>query len=124
MLRLSELPATEDQLRAVGLRYMEWTLLDRIRSEVARRVRQERARPAGDASHEQSDPSTDEIRQGLAELAKLSPRKAEVASLWARGDMSVERIAAMLGVSTRTVSRDLEFACAWLATQVERDTQR
>jgi DNA-directed RNA polymerase specialized sigma24 family protein len=124
MLRLSELPASEDQLRAVGLRYMEWTLLDRIRSEIARRLREEHARHPGTMNHEPADPSTDQVRKGLAELAKMSPRKAEVVALWARGDMSAERIAQVLGVSARTVSRDIEFACAWLATQVEPQPQR
>jgi len=41
---------------------------------------------------------------------ELSPRKAEVLMLSAICRMTQERIGEVLGVSTRTIQRDIEFA--------------
>jgi len=54
----------------------------------------------------------------LSRLAALDPRQSRVVELRVFGGFEVEEIAAVLGVSARTVKRDWRFAKAWLACQL------
>lgn len=56
--------------------------------------------------------------QALSELAALDPRKAELVQLSAFLGCGRSEAAELLGVSERTVSRDLRLARAWLARRL------
>jgi RNA polymerase sigma factor (TIGR02999 family) len=58
---------------------------------------------------------------GLKELEKVDERKFKAVELRYFGGLSVEEIAEMLELSTKTVRRDLAFAEAWLYQQVKKD---
>lgn len=122
LLRLPEPPMSEDGARAVGFKMMEWTLLDKVRSDASRRVREAATtnhnhEPAPDNGHE----PLDHLAHALRELADLDPRKAEVLTLSALCGMTAERIADVLQVSAKTVQRDLAFSRAWIVSRVRRD---
>ena len=55
-----------------------------------------------------------ELEEGLERLAGIQERAARVVEYRFYGGMSVEETAEALGVSTRTVDRDWQFARAWL----------
>jgi RNA polymerase sigma factor (TIGR02999 family) len=59
-----------------------------------------------------------EIDQALERLAALDPRQARVVELRFFGGLSVEEIAGILGVGTRTVDRDWRIARGWLRRQL------
>ena len=59
-----------------------------------------------------------EIDQALERLATLDPRQARVVELRFFGGLSVEEIAGILGVGTRTVDRDWRIARGWLRRQL------
>ena len=62
-----------------------------------------------------------DFAEALDRLEGLDPRAAEVARLnfvWGRG---LEEVATLLGLSTRTVERDVRFARAWLAEALAED---
>jgi RNA polymerase sigma factor (TIGR02999 family) len=59
----------------------------------------------------------------LEELARLSPRQAEVVEGRFFGGLEIPEIAAQLGVSEATVLRDWRAAKAWLGTELRRRTQ-
>jgi RNA polymerase sigma factor (TIGR02999 family) len=55
------------------------------------------------------------LDESLEQLAAVSPRQARVIELRYFGGLGVEEMAAVLGVSAATVSRDQKTAEAWLA---------
>jgi RNA polymerase sigma factor (TIGR02999 family) len=55
-----------------------------------------------------------ELEEGLDRLARIQERAAKVVEYRFYGGLSVEETAEALGVSTRTVDRDWQFARAWL----------
>jgi RNA polymerase sigma-70 factor (ECF subfamily) len=55
------------------------------------------------------------LDQALDRLARLNARQARVIELRYFGGMNVEEMAALLGVSPATISRDQKMAEAWLA---------
>jgi RNA polymerase sigma-70 factor (ECF subfamily) len=57
----------------------------------------------------------------LEALAQLDARKGKVVELRFFGGLSLEEIAATLGVSTKTVMRDWDFARAWLQRELQRE---
>jgi RNA polymerase sigma-70 factor (ECF subfamily) len=64
-----------------------------------------------------SDPRTVEvvaIDEALSRLAALDPRKAEIVELRYFGGLSVEEIAELLDLSSRTIKREWRWARAWL----------
>lgn len=71
--------------------------------------------PAEESAH-MSD--VDVLHDKLAELAQLSPRRAEALSLHMIGGITIPHVAKLLNVSVATVERDLSLARAWLATQM------
>ena len=54
----------------------------------------------------------------LDRLARLDARQAQVVELRVFGGFEVEEVAAIIGVSSRTVKRDWRFAKAWLTCQL------
>ena len=55
-----------------------------------------------------------DIEDGLQQLATIAERPARVVECRFYGGLSVDDIAAALGVTPRTVNRDWQFARAWL----------
>jgi RNA polymerase sigma factor (TIGR02999 family) len=65
--------------------------------------------------------SLGDFAEALDRLDGLDPRAAEVARLhfvWGRG---LEEVATLLGLSARTIERDVRFARAWLAEALAED---
>lgn len=59
------------------------------------------------------------IERILVQMEESNPRMAEIISARFFAGFSIEEIADMLGLSGRTVSRDLTRARAWLKTELE-----
>jgi RNA polymerase sigma factor (TIGR02999 family) len=60
------------------------------------------------------------LEDGLVSLAAFDARKGRVVELRYFGGLSLEETAEALGVSTKTVMRDWEFAKAWLQRGITR----
>lgn len=119
VLRSAQVPSSEDHLRALTWRALEWVIRDRQRSDGARREReQNRPLPERD-EHERF---TFDV-PAMQDLAANNPRRAEVFALSAIAGLTFEQIASALSVSVRTVQRDYEFAHAYLASRAESDQQ-
>jgi RNA polymerase sigma-70 factor, ECF subfamily len=101
---------------AVASRAMRQVLIDHARRHLSEK--RGGARPisldaivpmAGQQSHDLLV-----IDEALTELGKINSRLAKVVTYRYFGDMTEQEIAEVLGVSTRTVKRDWNFARAWL----------
>ena len=57
----------------------------------------------------------------LTQLAQLDPRAAQILQLFYFAGLAREDIATVLGLSVPTVDRELRFARAWLASQLQRE---
>ena len=70
-----------------------------------------------------TDPAAELVNldEALEALAQLDPRKGKVVELRFFGGLSLEEIAETLGVSTKTVMRDWDFARAWLQRELQRE---
>lgn len=121
LLKLPEPPASEDAVRAVGYKLMEWTLLDRLRSDSSRRAREAGSADPERTAHEPQQARLERLSEALVALAELSPRKAEVMTLSAVCGMTMDRIAESMGIHPKMVQRDLTFARAWIASRLGRD---
>jgi RNA polymerase sigma-70 factor, ECF subfamily len=128
----------ECYLRLADARHVHWQ--DRTHflawaSRVMRRVlvdfaRERRAdKRGGGAEHVPLDdgrpsPSPDRdlvaLDDALAALAVLDERKARVVELRFFGGLSHDEVAAVLGVSAKTVMRDWQLARAWLLDQLHQ----
>jgi RNA polymerase sigma factor (TIGR02999 family) len=64
------------------------------------------------------------LDDALQELSALDERKGRVVELRFFGGLSVDETAATLGVSSKTVLRDWEFARAWLQHEMNREAGR
>jgi RNA polymerase sigma factor (TIGR02999 family) len=60
------------------------------------------------------------VSDALEGLAAHDSRKAELVKLWYFAGLTLEEIAAALGISPRTADRDLAFAKAWLGKEIQR----
>ena len=60
------------------------------------------------------------LDDALQDLAKLDERKSRVVELRFFGGLSVEETAAVLDVSTDTVTRDWNFVKSWLRRELDR----
>lgn len=58
------------------------------------------------------------VHEALERLSTLDARQAQICELKFFGGLSVEEIAQMLGLSTRSVELDWKMAKSWLATQL------
>lgn len=118
VLKLPNPPRDTRALEGVVWQLMDWLIKDRFRAGEAQRRRERgAAAPELGGGGRTSNPQLDAVSRALATLAERSPRKAEAMMLSAVCDLPMERIAELLGVSTKTVQRDLEFARAWIASQ-------
>ena len=82
---------------------------------------EEPEQPQVDASVPPLDvpPGIDELdRVALERFAKIDPQGARIVELRWFGGSSVQQVADVLGVSTRTVERGWRAAAAWLRMQV------
>lgn len=71
-----------------------------------------------DLAHEKS-PDLVALDEALSGLEKVDPRKATVVELKFFGGLTLEEIAAQLGISTETVSREWRRARAWLYSTLQ-----
>ena len=60
------------------------------------------------------------LSEALDNLAACDPRKAELIKQWYFVGLTLEEVARVMGISERTVSREWEYARAWLMNEVER----
>ncbi len=132
----------EAYLRLVDVTGVDWQsrnhffavsaqMMRRILVEAARRRNTDKR--GGDASHVALDeamlPAANRradlvaLDEALEELAALDARKARVVELRYFGGLSVEETAAVLGVSTQTVTRDWRMAKLWLQRDLSRAEQ-
>jgi RNA polymerase sigma factor (TIGR02999 family) len=66
--------------------------------------------------------ATLEVDQALSALAQESPRAEKIVELRFFGGLQTEEIAAVLGVSTKTVAREWSWARAWLLRYMTQTT--
>ncbi|MBD3222038.1 sigma-70 family RNA polymerase sigma factor [bacterium] len=59
-----------------------------------------------------------ELNEALDKLADLDRRAAEIVELRVFGGLTMDEIAALVGVSRRTVQKDWRFATLWLRRQL------
>ena len=59
------------------------------------------------------------VHEALERLADLDPRQEKIVELRYFGGLSNDEVAAVLGVSERTVKREWQIAKAWLRSRVE-----
>lgn len=59
-----------------------------------------------------------DLDQAIGRLAALDARQARIVELKFFGGLSVEEVAEVLGIATRTVDRDWKIARAWLRRQL------
>jgi RNA polymerase sigma-70 factor, ECF subfamily len=60
------------------------------------------------------------LEGALARLESLAPRQCRIVELKYFAGMDTEQIASVLGISSRTVKREWQFARAWLHAQLSR----
>ena len=80
--------------------------------------------PLDEAKVPSVERSTDLVAldDALKALAEVDPRKSQIVELKFFGGLSVEDIAEILKVSTKTVTRDWNFAKLWLYREVAKDS--
>ncbi|MCG3122046.1 MAG: hypothetical protein GIKADHBN_00422 [Phycisphaerales bacterium] len=119
LLRMPDPPTNPAAIEGVAWQLMDWIVMDRLRADRARKERERREQHvAKDGAGLPSTGTLDAIYQSVRRLAELDPRKAEAILLWSVSEMSLDRIAGLLNVSSKTVQRDIEFAKAWLAANL------
>jgi RNA polymerase sigma factor (TIGR02999 family) len=64
------------------------------------------------------------LDEALSRLAKENPRQARVVELRYFGGLSIEQIAAMLGIAERSVKRDWAVARVWLFRELQPNAGR
>jgi DNA-directed RNA polymerase specialized sigma24 family protein len=113
LLKLPTPPADGDALSGIAHQLMEWGLVDRLR-QGARRRKHEDASGKDHRPLQISGGISLSFSRHFSALAAASPRKAEAMLLWAVHGCTMRQIASMLGVSEKTVQRDIAFATTWL----------
>lgn len=61
------------------------------------------------------------VAEAISSLAREDPRGARVAELRLFGGLSIDEIAAQVGVSTPTIERDWRFGRAWIERRMQGD---
>ena len=112
LLKSTSVPTSDEHLQAMVWKSIQWIVVDRVRSEHARKDR-EQGHSVPEAS--QNVP-LEMVSPGLTELNANYPRQAEVVILSSAGELTFEQIARALGISVRTVQRDYEFGLAFLSS--------
>jgi len=59
------------------------------------------------------------IHDALENLAKIAPRPSRIVELRYFGGLRIEEVAAVLGISDRTVRREWQMAKAWLYAEIK-----
>ena len=107
---------------SIAARTMRRLLVDRYR---ARNAARRGSNPThvtledGLAGGSQRQLELDHLDDALNELARLSPRQAEIVTLRFFGGLRGDEIAEVLGVSPRTVKREWSVARRWLYRELE-----
>jgi RNA polymerase sigma factor (TIGR02999 family) len=107
---------------ALAATVMRRVLVDRARARrAAKRGSGVTAGVLTDAVTAGVDPATEilDVDRALEKLGASFPRPARVVELRFFGGLEVEEIAAVVGVTERTVDRDWAFARAWLARELQ-----
>ena len=120
---LQLVPASRMHFKRIAARAMRQVLI-----EAARRRRAHKR--GGDAAFVTFDDALDEgatradellaLDAALDELARLSPRQAQLVESRFFGGLDVAETAELLGISEATVLRDWRAARAWLARELRR----
>ena len=58
------------------------------------------------------------LDDALCALSAIDPRKGQIVELRFFGGMSIDEISEVLGISSRTVLREWDFAKTWLAREI------
>ena len=111
---------------AMSARLMRRVLVDLARARLADKRGGGVVRVAFDEDIAAAQPEADVARldDALEALAAVDDRKSRVVELRFFGGLSVEETATALGVSSKTVMRDWEFARAWLHRELTREVGR
>jgi len=64
------------------------------------------------------------LDEALDKLSEVNPRAARVVELTYFSRMTADEVASVVGVSDRTVCKDLTIAQAWLLRTIDRDADR
>jgi RNA polymerase sigma factor (TIGR02999 family) len=125
-LRLIDVKRVDWQNRAhfmaMAARLMRRILVDAARARQAEKRGGQQIRVTFDEALPGVDRGADLLRldDALAALRAVDERKGQVVELRFFGGLSLEETAQALGVSTKTVARDWEFAKAWLQREMAR----
>ncbi len=63
-----------------------------------------------------------ELDDALAKLASIDPRKVQILEMHYFGGLGYDEVAAVLGLSAATVSRELRFSKAWLRRELSDES--
>ncbi len=112
----------------VAAQVMRHILVDHARAKCAgvRGGLQKRKLPIEDVDifAEQNFEELLEINSVLAALAQEDDRAAQILEARVFGGLSIEEISAYMGVSERTIKRDLRFAKAWVHMKINSKAPR
>lgn len=122
-LMAGERPRLEDRAHLLGItaNAMRQVLVDYARrSNAAKRPqKQDRVAITGiDVAAEQTV-DVEALDEALTRLAAIDPQQANVVNLKFFGGMTLEDIAAALGISTATVTREWRLARGWLQRELD-----
>jgi DNA-directed RNA polymerase specialized sigma24 family protein len=62
------------------------------------------------------------VNESLSKLEKLDPRQGRIVELRYFGGLTTEEIAQVMGVSSKTVTRELNVAKAWLYGDLKQES--
>lgn len=114
------------QFFAAAAEAMRRILIDSARRRLAERHGGGLEKMSADATGfdviapEMGDAELLQLHEALDALSVHDPRKAELVKQWYFVGLSLEEIAAVLGISERTADRDLAYAKAWLGKEILR----
>ena len=113
----------KQQYAALAATVMRSVLVDEARRAVAdKRGGGWRRVPLGNISEPEADSGSIDILdldQALAQLERLSPRRARIVELRFFGGLSVQQTAHAMTLSERTVEQEWRLARAWLRSRLE-----
>lgn len=125
LLHQDKVPEGKERFMALASLLLTRVVLDSARArKAAKRGSGARPEQVSDISDDGIDDrvrdDVGEAVRAMARLGELMPRKAEALSLHLLCEMPISRVAEALGVSVPTAERDIRFAKAWIADQVNR----
>ena len=106
---------------AVAARAMRQILIDHARARLRKKRGSGARKVSLDGLAVPSGPEEIDLlalNEGLAELEELEPRAAKVVELRFFGSLTRDEVAEILGVTTRTVAREWQYAQAWLCRKL------